>query len=356
MARALRSYVADRGYPDPGILVVAEKYQTGFDQPLLTTMYVNKTLTGVSAVQTLSRINRTAPGKSQADLAVLDFVNEAEQIQAAFQPFHEQATTLPSDPNMLYNAQSRVMSPPILVEAEMREFVKVYLTAEREAGASKAKWQQWQLYLFGRFLLTKLPPRRDGVVDIGEVELSHLRVEKTGEHDLGLSPEGPALAQGFGDGAGSAQEPEKSLLSELIDKFNERHGTDFTDQDFARPYQETTDDPKVRQAAVANDNVDNFGVVFDAVFENKMPSTSTPSPPSARTTSPPTRPSSIPQPQRPQRGLAHDPRPGRRHRRGGVRGSDQLLATTNSTARSSRQGPQRDHPTSRRPRPPAPPR
>ena len=384
MARALRSYVADRGYDDPGILVaisgsitidgeettevqendglsesalprafaytraddlttrtggggqrefrllvVAEKYQTGFDQPLLTTMYVNKTLTGIAAVQTLSRINRTAPGKSQADLAVLDFVNDAEQIQAAFQPFYEQATTLPSDPNLLYNAQSRVMSPPILVEAEAREFAKVYLTAEREAGASEAKWQRWHpelyrhlapavgrftelagsddeedheqaetfradlndyvrkysflaqivpyrdpdleaLYLFGRFLLTKLPPRRDGVVDIGEVELSHLRVEKTGEHDLGLSPEGPALTQGFGDGAGSAQEPEKSLLSELIEKFNERHGTDFTEKDIAKPYQETTDDPKVRQAAVANDNVDNFGVVFDQVFEDKM--------------------------------------------------------------------------------------
>jgi type I restriction enzyme, R subunit len=384
MARALKSYVADRGYDDPGILVaisgsltidgeettevqendglsesalprafaytraddlttrtgnggqreyrilvVAEKYQTGFDQPLLTTMYVNKTLTGISAVQTLSRINRTKPGKSQVDLAVLDFVNEAEHIREAFQPFYEQATTLPSDPNLLYNAQSRVMSPPILVEAEMREFVKVYLDAEKHAGVSEAKWQQWHpelyrhlepavgrltelagaededdresaeefradlndyvrkygflaqivpyrdpdleaLYLFGRFLLTKLPPRRDGVVDIGEVELSHLRVEKTGEHDLGLTPEGPALTQGFGDGAGSAQEPEKSLLSELIEKFNERHGTDFTEDDFARPYYETADDPRVRQAAVANENVDNFGVVFDEVFEDKM--------------------------------------------------------------------------------------
>jgi type I restriction enzyme, R subunit len=383
MARALKSYVADRGYDDPGILVaisgsitidgeettevqengglsesalprafaytraddlttrtggngqreyrilvVAEKYQTGFDQPLLTTMYVNKTLTGISAVQTLSRINRTAPGKSQADLAVLDFVNEAEQIQAAFQPFYEQATTLPSDPNLLYNAQSRVMSPPILVEAEIRAFAKVYLDADKHAGASEAKWQQWHpelyrhlepavgrfgelagsedeedreqaeafradlndyvrkygflaqivpyrdpdleaLYLFGRFLLTKLPPRRDGVVDIGKVELSHLRVEKTGEHDLGLEPEGPALTQGFGDGAGSAQEPEKSLLSELIEKFNERHGTDLTDKDVIKPLQEAMAVPKVKQAAVANDE-EGFGLVFIPEFEDKM--------------------------------------------------------------------------------------
>src|SRR5690606_21373353 len=142
-----------------------------------------------------------------------------------------------------YNAQSRVMAPPILVGTEMREFADVYLAAERDAGASEAKWQRWHpelnrhlepalgrftelagsedeedreqaetfradlndyvrkysflsqivpyrdpdleaLYLFGRFLLRRLPPRRDGVVDIGDVELSHLRVEKTGEHDL----------------------------------------------------------------------------------------------------------------------------------------------------------------------------
>ncbi len=369
------------------ILVVAEKYQTGFDQPLLTTMYVNKTLTGISAVQTLSRINRTAPGKSQADLAVLDFVNEAEHIQATFQPFYEQATTLPSDPNLLYNAQSRVMSPPILVEAEIRAFAKVYLDAEKHAGASEAKWQQWHpelyrhlepaagrftelagaqdeedreqaeafradlneyvrkysflsqivpyrdeeleaLYLFGRFLLTKLPPRRDGVVDIGEVELSHLRVVKTGEHDLGLEPEGPALTQGFGDGAGSAQEPEKSLLSELIDKFNERHGIDFTEDDFARPYYETADDPRVRQAAVANENVDKLWRRVRRGVRGQDGRTH-------RHYRQPRRAvlrlrqelQALAQPQRPQRRQADDPLPGRRDRRRRVRVQARHTAT-----------------------------
>ena len=100
---------AAAGQREYKILVVAEKYQTGFDQPLLTTMYVNKTLTGISAVQTLSRLNRTAERKTQADLAVLDFVNDAEDIQDAFRPYFEEANTLPSDPNLLYTAQSRVM-------------------------------------------------------------------------------------------------------------------------------------------------------------------------------------------------------------------------------------------------------
>jgi type I restriction enzyme R subunit len=383
VARALKSYVADRGYPDPGvltafsgtltydgeetseskengglpvtalpkafayaraddpatrhggpgkpeyrILVVAEKYQTGFDQPLLTTMYVNKTLTGIAAVQTLSRLNRIAERKSQADLAVLDFVNEAERIQEAFQPFYEQATTLPSDPNLLYDARSRVIAPPILVEAEMQTFAAAYLAAEEQAAGSAVAWQRLhaelyrhlapavdrfteladgedehdrqdaerfrvdlddyvrkysflsqvvpyhdpeleRLYLYGRHLATRLPRRRDGGVDIGEIDLSHLRVERTGEHDLRLATEGPALTSGFAEGGGGAAEPRKSLLSELIDRFNQRYGTNFTDTDVLPAYNEAMAEPKVRLAAVANDE-EGFGHVFEPVFEEKM--------------------------------------------------------------------------------------
>ncbi|WP_184724877.1 type I restriction endonuclease subunit R [Saccharopolyspora phatthalungensis] len=315
-----------KGQPEYRILVVAEKYQTGFDQPLLTTMYVNKKLSGISAVQTLSRLNRTAERKSQADLAVIDFVNEADHIQESFRPFFEEAMTLPSDPNLLYNAQSRVMAPPILVESEMRVFAEAFLAAEEKAAGRAAKWAKLhaelyrhtepavarfteladhedeeetaenfrsdlndyvrkygflsqivpyhdpeleQLYLFGRHLLNRLPKRHDGSTDIGEVDLSHLRVEKTGDHDLSLVPEGPTLMKGFGDGAASAQEPEKSLLSELIEKFNEKHGTDLTEKDALKPFEEAYRDPKVRQAAMSNDE-ENFGIVFDPVFEDKM--------------------------------------------------------------------------------------
>jgi type I restriction enzyme R subunit len=310
------------------ILVVAEKYQTGFDQPLLTTMYVNKKLTGINAVQTLSRLNRTADRKSQTDLAVLDFVNEAEDIKKAFLPYFEQATTLPSDPNLLYTAHGRVMAPPLLVEAEMQEFAEAYLTADEQAAGNQATWEKLhaelyrhlapavtrfadllhsddehdqetaetfradlndyvrkysflsqivpytdaeleRLYLYGRHLLNRLPRQRDGGVDIGEVDLSHLRVAKTGEHDVGLVSEGAAQLAGFGDGAGGAKEPEKSLLSELIAKFNDRYGTDFTEQDVIKPFTEAIAEPKVQLAAVANDE-ENFGLVFDPVFEEKM--------------------------------------------------------------------------------------
>ncbi len=126
-----------------------------------------------------------------------------------------------------------------------------------------------RLHLYGRYLLNRLPRGGDGGVDIGEIELSHLRVEKTGEYDMALTVEGPTTMPGFADGAGGAQEPEKSLLSELIDKFNECFGTDFTEQDVIRPFEEAMADPKVRAAAVVNGE-ENFGLVFDPVFADKM--------------------------------------------------------------------------------------
>ncbi|MEU7614769.1 DEAD/DEAH box helicase family protein [Micromonospora rifamycinica] len=310
------------------ILVVAEKYQTGFDQPLLTTMYVNKTLTGIAAVQTLSRLNRTTDIKSQSDLAVLDFVNDAEDIREAFRPYFEEAATLPSDPNLLYTAQSRVMSADLLVDEEMLAFAAAWLAADEQAAGNPATWTKLHaelyrhldpavarftalldsddeddqataetfradlndyvrkysflsgivpytddelegLYLYGRHLLNRLPRGADGGVDIGEVDLSHLRVEMTGAHDVSLVPEGPADMKGFGDGSGGAKESEKSLLSELIDRFNARYGTEFTEQDVVKPFHEALADPKVRLAAVANDE-ENFGHVFDPVFEDKM--------------------------------------------------------------------------------------
>lgn len=325
----LTTQTGGRGKPEYRILVVAEKYQTGFDQPLLTTMYVNKKLAGISAVQTLSRLNRTADRKSQTDLAVVDFVNDAEDIQDAFRPYYEEAMTLPSDPNLLYTAQSRVMSAQILANAEMDEFARAYLEAEEKAGGSTARWEKLhaelyrllnpavvrftalidsededdheiaedfranlndyvrkygflsqivpyrdaeleRLHLYGRHLLNRLPRRADGGVDIGEVDLSHMRVEKTGEHDLSLTPEGATVVKGFGEGAGGAQEPEKSPLEELIEKFNAKFGTDFTEEDIIQPFEEAMADPKVKQAAVANNDQENFGVVFDKVFEDKM--------------------------------------------------------------------------------------
>jgi type I restriction enzyme R subunit len=311
------------------ILVVAEKYQTGFDQPLLTTMYVNKTLTGIAAVQTLSRLNRTHERKTQEDLVVLDFVNDGEHIQDAFRPYYEEAEALPTDPNLLYLAQDRVLAAPILIQQEMRDFADAYLSAEQQAAGSPTKWQKLHadlyrhlapaverfaallhsddedeveaaetfridlkdyvrkygflaqivpyrdvelelLHLYGKHLLNVLPRRSDGGVDIGTVDLSHLRLEKTGELDLGLSPEGPAVLRGFGEGNGAAKEPEKSLLSELIDQFNERFGENLGVQDIATTFQAAFENPGVQLAGAANRTEDEFAGKFIEVFEEKM--------------------------------------------------------------------------------------
>jgi type I restriction enzyme R subunit len=111
--------------PEYRFLVVANKFQTGFDQPLLHTMYVDKKLGGVNAVQTLSRLNRTHPAKKGT--LVLDFANEADTIRASFEPYYE--TTLLSeatDPNLLYEIQVRLRSFPVYTDADVEAFARVY--------------------------------------------------------------------------------------------------------------------------------------------------------------------------------------------------------------------------------------
>src|SRR6185503_2344907 len=107
------------------LLLVANKYQTGFDQPLLHTMYVDKRLAGVQAVQTLSRLNRTTPGKE--DTFVLDFVNDAEEIRGSFQPYYEQTVVAESaDPHQLYELQHRLETLQVFWTTEVETFCNYF--------------------------------------------------------------------------------------------------------------------------------------------------------------------------------------------------------------------------------------
>jgi type I restriction enzyme R subunit len=109
------------------ILIVAEKFQTGFDQPLLHTMYVDKRLSGVNAVQTLSRLNRTHAGKTGT--MVLDFENEAEEIQRSFQPYYETTIlTEGTDPNKLYDLQRMLFDFHIFGEDDVERFAQIYFS------------------------------------------------------------------------------------------------------------------------------------------------------------------------------------------------------------------------------------
>ena len=114
--------------PEYRMLIVANKFQTGFDQPFLQTMYVDKNLGGVNAVQTLSRLNRTHPEKPGA--MVIDFANDSDDIQTAFQPYYE--TTILSeatDPNLLYEVQTRLKSYPIFTDDDVDAFAGMFFSA-----------------------------------------------------------------------------------------------------------------------------------------------------------------------------------------------------------------------------------
>lgn len=311
------------------LLIVADKYQTGFDQPLLTTMFVEKSLKGVAAVQTLSRLNRTHPLKSQSDLRVLDFVNDAEDIRDAFLPYYEQAVTAEADPDILHTIAHRVMHEfNVLVRDELQGFAEAFHKLDVQPGADNLKnhpelhrftslaverfvallesdeedertdadrfradlndyvtkyaflaqimrypdTDLERLYLYGRFLLRVLPARKDGGVDIGEVDLSHLKLFRKGEDDLKLSAEGDQELPGFADGAGSAYDPKKELLSEIIEIFNEHFGQDLSEADrlmMEERLQTVMDDPEIEMAAVNNDE-GAFRHKFDPAMKNAV--------------------------------------------------------------------------------------
>jgi type I site-specific restriction-modification system R (restriction) subunit len=259
------------------VLIVAEKYQTGFDQPLLQTMYVVKKLAGVQAVQTLSRLNRTAPGKTRT--FVLDFKNEEDDIFAAFKPYYE---TTPvgenADPQKLNELHHKLLEPAVFTPDDVREFSEVWFKARRdhsgqdhrimnavldrcvdrfeqleEAMQDEFRGQLTafrnlysflsqimpyfdegleQLYAFLRNLSPKLPQPWDGskfTLD-DDVALKFFRLQQVGEGTIDLSEGQVDPLKGPTD-VGTAREKDIAVaLSTLVEKLNERFGTDFYDR------------------------------------------------------------------------------------------------------------------------------
>jgi type I restriction enzyme R subunit len=296
------------------VLLVAEKYQTGFDQPLLQTMYVDKRLDNVRAVQTLSRLNRMYPGKD--DTFVLDFVNDAETIRKAFLPYFEEAY-LPeeTDPNLLYDLKNKIMDARVLwpenieaawhalestadlklgnaalnaaLDAAVERF-KAKETAEREEFRGQlqgyvrlyayllhivpfADIELLRLYEVGRFLLRKLPRRNAGeAFDLDEqVALSYYRLTKTGEHKIALGgDELPGLEGPSAVGTLEVRDEPKAPLSELIERINQIFGADLGPETMVTIEQ-------VQQKMVANEtlakqaranSLENYRHGFDPAF------------------------------------------------------------------------------------------
>ena len=264
----LKKYFHD----DFNMLIVAEKYQTGFDEPLLHTMFVDKKLNGVKAVQTLSRLNRTTRGKE--DTFVLDFANTQEEIQAAFQPYYE-ATVLESetDPNSIYDIKRKLDDFHVYQYKEIEVFAKKFYqkttptldglssilkpSLERyEALENKQKDEfksllhsfnrlyafiiqvcrmfdkdMQKLYVFTKYLTKVLPKDDSEKVNLNdELLLEYYKLQKTADGKITLQEEEGVIPPVVGTGD-AGNNKEKDTLSEIIDKFNKKFGTSFTEQD-----------------------------------------------------------------------------------------------------------------------------
>ncbi|MEZ4601217.1 MAG: DEAD/DEAH box helicase family protein [Syntrophotaleaceae bacterium] len=302
------------------ILIVADKYQTGFDQPLLHTMYVDKKLSGVKAVQTLSRLNRTCPGKD--DTFVLDFVNDRETILSSFQPYYE-ITTVASepDPNHLYDLKGKLDEKQIYWQSEIEAFARVYfkdsrrLTAkdqsylyayidpavdrfraiekEDEKDEFKKSLRTWtnlysflaqimpftepdfeKFYAYAKLLQTKLP-KKDLAETLrldDEVALEYYRLQKISDGSIELQKDEVGELDGLSEAGIKRSMEEKAVLSEIIDILNERFGTNFEQADklfFDQIEAELVLDETLKTQAQAN-KIDTFKYAFEDQFLSKL--------------------------------------------------------------------------------------
>ena len=299
------------GENDYQVLVVAEKFQTGFDQPLLHTMYVDKVLMGLNAVQTLSRLNRTFPAKSET--FVLDFRNETDDIVWAFEPYYGRTVAPPTDPNLLFDTRRHLFDDFDIIEpTEVAVAVELLLTGSGPSAHAKVYaaldpaverfshlGEEDQLafkdaldkfvrtysflsqvvtfgepklerdYTYCRALASRLrDATRAERLDLGsEVELSHLKTEVTSEGHLPLSGDDGEVKSFFGDGPGRRPE-DLEHLSEIVAELNERFGMDLDERDrlLFDQFEETwlADDAVVAQAR--SNTLDNFRLAFDKRF------------------------------------------------------------------------------------------
>lgn len=304
---------------DYQVLLVANKYQTGYDQPLLCAMYVDKRLDGVQAVQTLSRLNRQYAGKEPP--FVLDFVNDSDDIYKAFKPYYDVATLEePSDPNHLEVLKHELNAFQVYFWSEVEAFARIfYVPHYRQNPSDHARMEKHIqpevdrfnaleedkkelfyekitadvnfysfvsqilpysdqeleiLYSFSRFLV----PRLDFSNDIAnphpekEVELQYYRIEKAMDGAI-VMEEGEAygVKSPTAVGTGKAQDENKPL-SEIIDLLNERFGTAFTNEDrlfFEQIKEKACADERIIQTAHANP-IDKFELGIRKIIESLM--------------------------------------------------------------------------------------
>lgn len=302
---------------DYQVLIVAEKFQTGFDEPYLHTMFVDKPLSGLNAVQTLSRLNRIAPGKDTT--FVLDFRNAAEDIAGAFQRYYEAAIVEPTSPNVLFDLRARILDVGILedneieaasdayfgidpgkrslkaiyaavdpavdrfkdldddAQAELRDaldrFIRAYAFLSQVMPFTDANLER--LYVYGKALQACLPTQATGGLDLGsDIVLTHLRLVQTGTTSPELEAGDIEAGKPFpGEGHGSAmKEGEKDQLADILDEINERFGADLDERD-------RLELEKIKQALLHRDDLktfaeanteENYALEFKPIFKGAI--------------------------------------------------------------------------------------
>ncbi|MEN9302875.1 MAG: hypothetical protein RL264_1304 [Bacteroidota bacterium] len=310
------------------LLLVADKYQTGFDQPLLHTMYVDKKLSGVKAVQTLSRLNRMCAGKE--DTFVLDFANETQDILDSFQPYYELTSiTENSDPNHLYDLKAELDKANVIWESEVNNFCNLFFKSSKSLSTSdqgklnayidpaverfkalptetddvmgtvtnqddfKNTLQTFcrtysfltqimpfsdvdleKLFTYGRFLLKKLPrtSQTDKFKLGDEVSLEYYRLQKIAEHNIVMESRGVYELEGGGQAGIRLTKEEEANLSEIIEVLNKKFQTEFNTADklfFDQIEEELVVHGGLKEQA-QNNPIENFKFGFEELFLDKL--------------------------------------------------------------------------------------
>jgi type I restriction enzyme R subunit len=308
------------------LLLVADKYQTGFDQPLLHTMYVDKKLSGVKAVQTLSRLNRMCAGKE--DTFVLDFANDTEDILNSFQPYYELTSIKEnSDPNHLYDLKGEIEKAQVIWESEINNFCNVFFKSSKSLSVSEQgklnayidpaveRFKQLpienskddvfgnevtqenfkntlevfnrtysfltqimpfsdveleKLFTYTRFLHKKLPrtSEQDKFKLGDEVSLEYYRLQKIAENNILMEDQSVYELEGGGEAGIRMSKEEETALSEIINVLNKRFGTEFSTADklyFDQIYEELIADDSLGLQAKSN-TMENFKYGFEDKF------------------------------------------------------------------------------------------
>jgi type I restriction enzyme R subunit len=310
------------------LLLVADKYQTGFDQPLLHTMYVDKKLSGVKAVQTLSRLNRMCAGKE--DTFILDFANDTQDILDSFQPYYELTSIAEnSDPNHLYDLKAELERANVIWESEVNNFCNLFFKSSKSLSTSdqgklnayidpaverfktllvesddvlgtqinqddfKNSLQTFcrtysfltqimpfsdveleKLFTYGRFLLKKLPrTNQNDKFKLGdEVSLEYYRLQKIAEHNIALESQGRYELEGGGQAGIRLTKEEEANLSEIIEVLNKKFQTEFNTADklfFDQIEEELVVHSGLKEQA-QNNPIENFKFGFEELFLDKL--------------------------------------------------------------------------------------